>query len=387
MTVPEKPAMRPACANFSSGPCAKRPGWSPKAIENAVLGRSHRAKVGKDRIVAAIDKTKSILGLPSDYHCGIVPASDTGAFEMAMWTMLGARGLDILAWESFGEGWVTDVTKQLKLAEVNVMRADYGLLPDLGQVNFSNDVIFTWNGTTSGVKVPNGDWIPADRGGLTFADATSAVFAQPIDWAKVDVATFSWQKVMGGEAAHGMLILSPRAVERLETYTPAWPLPKIFRLASGGKFLKGIFAGDTINTPSLLCVEDYVDALTWAEGIGGLKALMARADANAQVLFDWMDRTAWVENLAADPATRSNTSVCFKIVDPAILALPEDGQAKFAKDMAGSLEVEGVAFDVGGYRDAPPGLRVWAGATVEQSDMAALTPWLDWAFEVQKAKL
>ncbi|MFM1815718.1 MAG: hypothetical protein RLZ98_2413 [Pseudomonadota bacterium] len=387
MTDMPKPAVRPACANFSSGPCAKRPGWSPQAIENAVLGRSHRAKVGKDRIVAAIEKTKSILGLPADYHCGIVPASDTGAFEMAMWTMLGARGLDILAWESFGEGWVTDVQKQLKLDDVRVMKAGYGDIPDLSKVDFKRDVIFTWNGTTSGVKVPNGDWIAADREGLVFADATSAVFAQPIDWKKVDVATFSWQKVMGSEAAHGMLILSPRAVARLESYTPKWPLPKIFRLASGGKFMKGIFAGDTINTPSMLCVEDYVDALEWAERIGGLEALMARADANAKVLFDWIDRTPWVANLASDPSTRSNTSVCLKIVDPAVTGLDEAGQAKFAKDFAGLLEKEGAAYDIAGYRDAPPGIRIWAGSTVEKSDMEALTPWLDWAFAEVKAKL
>lgn len=387
MTDLTKPATRPACTHFSSGPCAKRPGWSPKSIENAVLGRSHRAKPGKAKLKLAIDKTKAILGVPDDYLCGIVPASDTGAFEMAMWTMLGARGVDVLSWESFGEGWVTDIAKQLKLEDVRTMKAGYGQLPDLGAVDFSRDVIFTWNGTTSGVKVANGDWIAADREGLVFADATSAVFAQPIAWDKVDVATFSWQKVMGSEAAHGMLILSPRAVERLESYTPPWPLPKVFRLTSGGKLIKGIFAGETINTPSLLATEDYLDALSWAESIGGLPALMARADANAKVLWDWIERTPWVANLADDPATRSNTSVCLKIVDPAVAGASDEVQAAFAKEFAAVLEREEAAMDCGGYRDAPPGLRIWAGSTVEASDLEALLPWLDWAFAATKAKL
>ena len=387
MTAAAKPAKRPAIAHFSSGPCAKRPGWSLKSLEKAFLGRSHRAKEGKARLKLAIDKTKALLGLPQDYLCAIVPASDTGAYEMAMWTMLGARGVDALAWESFGKGWVTDITKQLKLKDVRVIEADYGVLPDLKQVDFSRDVVFTSNGTTSGVKVPNYDWIPADREGLTFADATSAIFAQAIDWSKIDVCTFSWQKVLGGEAAHGMLILSPRAVKRLETYTPSWPLPKVFRLMSGGKLIKGAFEGETINTPSMLCVEDYLDALGWAESIGGLKALMARSDANAKVLFDWIDRTPWIANLANDPATRSNTSVCLKIVDPAVAGLNKDAQAAFAKALTGLLEKEGVAYDIAFYRDAPPGLRIWTGSTVEKSDLEALTPWLDWAFGEAKAGL
>src|SRR5258706_6744372 len=318
MTELAKPAKRPANSHFSSGPCAKRPGWSLGTLESAFLGRSHRAKEGRARLKLAIEKTKQILKLPDGYHCAIVPASDTGAFEMAMWSMLGQRGVDALAWESFGKGWVTDLGKQLKLKDARVIEADYGHLPDLGQVDFSRDVIFTWNGTTSGVRVPHGDWIPADRQGLTFADATSAAFAQAIDWHKVDVATFSWQKALGGEAAHGMLILSPRAVERLETYTPPWPLPKIFRLTKGGKFMKEVFEGETVNTPSMLCVEDYIDALSWAERIGGLEALQARADANAGVIFDWVQRTPWIANLAVDEATRSNTSVCLRVVDPVV---------------------------------------------------------------------
>jgi phosphoserine aminotransferase len=387
MSQRPKPARRPANTHFSSGPCAKRPGWTPQALANAFVGRSHRAKEGKARLKLAIDKTKQILGLPVDYHCAIVPGSDTGAIEMAMWTMLGARGVDVLAWESFGKGWVTDIIKQLKLKDARVLEADYGLLPDLQQVDFTRDVVFTWNGTTSGVRVPDSEWIPADRQGLTFADATSAVFAQPIDWGKIDVCTFSWQKVLGGEAAHGMLILSPRAVERLESYTPPWPLPKVFRLTKGGKFMREVFEGETINTPSMLCVEDYLDALRWAESIGGLESLMARADANAQVIFDWVARTPWIANLAVDPGTFSNTSVCLKIVDPAVTKRAGDAQAAFAKSIAALLDKEGVAKDVGSYRDAPPGLRIWTGSTVKKSDLEALTPWLDWAFAETKATL
>ena len=388
MTSLSKPGVRPQSSHFSSGPCAKRPGWTPdKALKNAFLGRSHRAKEGKARLKLAIDKTKALLGLPKGHLCAIVPGSDTGAFEMAMWTMLGARGVDLLAWESFGEGWVTDAVKQLKLKDVRTLKADYGKLPDLKQVDFSRDVVFTANGTTSGVRVPSYDWIPANRQGLTFADATSAAFAQAIDWAKIDVATFSWQKVLGGEAAHGMLVISPRAVERLESYVPAWPLPKLFRLTKGGKLMAAVFEGETINTPSMLALEDYIDALTWAEGIGGGQGLRERADANARVLFDWVKQTPWIENLAADPATWSNTSVCLKIADPAVTALPADGQAAVAKAIASLLEKEGVAKDIGSYRDAPPGLRIWTGSTVERSDLEALTPWLDWAFAVERAKL
>ena len=387
MTAIAKPAKTPACANFSSGPCAKRPGWTTQTLDKAFLGRSHRAKEGKARLKLAIDKTKSILGIPADYLVGIVPGSDTGAYEMAMWTMLGARGIDALCWESFGEGWVTDMAKQLKLKDMRTLKAGYGKLPNLKEVDFSRDVLFTWNGTTSGVKVPNGDWIPANREGLTFVDATSSAFAQPMDWSKCDVTTFSWQKVLGGEAAHGMLVLSPRAVQRLESFTPAWPLPKVFRLVSGGKLIKGIFEGETINTPSMLCVEDYLDTLAWSESIGGLKALHARADANAKVIWDWIERTEWVDNLAEDKATRSNTSVCIKVVDPAVAGASAEVQAKFAKDLAALLEKEGAALDAGSYRDAPPGLRIWAGSTVEKADVEALVPWLDWAFAQTKAKL
>ncbi len=387
MTATTKPAKRPANTHFSSGPCAKRPGWNLASLQNAFLGRSHRAKEGKARLKAAIDRTKAMVGLPEGYVCGIVPASDTGAFEMAMWTMLGQRGVDVLAWESFGAGWASDITKQLKLKDVRLIEADYGRLPDLAQVDFKRDVVFTANGTTSGVKIVNYDWVPADREGLTFVDATSAIFAQPIDWPKVDVLTYSWQKVLGGEAAHGMLILSPRAIARLESYTPAWPLPKIFRLTKGGKLQKDIFEGATINTPSMLCVEDYLDALTWAEGIGGQKALFQRADANAAVLFDWIARTPWIANLAQDPATRSNTSVCLKIVDPVVAGLSADQQALFAKALASRLEKEGVAHDIGAYRDAPAGLRIWTGATVEAADLVVLTQWLDWAFDTLKAEL
>ena len=387
MTTVAKPATKPAVAHFSSGPCAKRPGWTLQALEGAFLGRSHRAKEGKARLKLAIDKTKTLLGVPAGFHCAIVPASDTGAYEMAMWAMLGARGVDALSWESFGAGWVTDITKQLKLKDVRVMTADYGHLPDLSKVDFARDVLFTSNGTTSGVKLPNYDWIPTNREGLTFADATSAAFAQPVDWSKVDVLTFSWQKVLGGEAAHGMLILSPRAVQRLESHTPAWPMPKIFRMTKSGKFMKEVFEGETINTPSMLALEDYIDALQWAESIGGATALAARADANAHALNAWVDRTAWIENLAVAKATRSNTSVCLRIVDPAVTKLSLDAQAAFAKAIAGSLDKEGVANDIAFYRDAPPGLRIWTGSTIERANVDALLPWLDWAFAAEKAKL
>lgn len=387
MTATERPAARPANPHFSSGPCAKRPGWSLKNLEKALVGRSHRSKPGKARLVEAIEKTGKILGIPADYKIGIVPASDTGAVEMALWSLLGARGVDMLTWESFGEGWVTDVVKQLKLKDVRTLKADYGKIPNLAEVDFKNDVVFTWNGTTSGVRAPNGDWIAADRQGLTICDATSAAFAQDLPWAKLDVVTFSWQKALGGEAAHGMLILSPRAVERLETYKPEWPLPKIFRMTKGGKLIDGIFKGETINTPSMLCVEDYLDALNWADSIGGLKSLIARADANTSVIGEWVQRTPWVEFLAEDVATRSNTSVCIKIVDPKITALSEDDQVAFAKKIADMLDKEGVANDIAGYRDAPAGLRIWAGATIEVDDMRALMPWLDWAFAEAKASL
>jgi phosphoserine aminotransferase len=381
------PGVRPANPCFSSGPCAKRPGWTPTALSDAALGRSHRAKPGKAKLKLAIDLTREVLGVPSEYRIGITPGSDTGAVEMALWTLLGARGVDVLAWESFGEGWVTDVVKQLKLKDVRTLKAAYGELPDLAQVNFDNDVVFTWNGTTSGVRVPNGDWIASDRKGLTICDATSAAFAQELDWPKLDVVTFSWQKVLGGEAAHGIITLSPRAAERLETYTPPWPLPKLFRLAKGGKLTEGFFDGETINTPSMLCVEDYIDALNWAKSLGGRKALFARADANAKAIADWVAHTPWIDFLARAPETRSNTSVCLKVVDPAVAALSPDAQAAFAKAIASSLEKEKVAFDIGAYRDAPPGLRIWCGATVETADVEALTGWLDHAFAIEKMKL
>ena len=387
MTTQERPQARPANPCFSSGPCAKRPGWSLKNLEKALLGRSHRSKPGKARLVEAIEKTRQVLGVPADYKIGIVPASDTGAVEMALWSLLGARGVDMLAWESFGSGWVGDVVKQLKLKDVRKLEAGYGKLPNLAEVNFKNDVVFTWNGTTSGVRAPNGDWIAATREGLTICDATSAAFAQDLPWAKLDVTTFSWQKALGGEAAHGMLILSPRAVERLETYTPAWPMPKIFLMTKGGKLIDGIFKGETINTPSMLCVEDYIDALNWSESIGGLKSLISRADGNAAVIAEWAERTPWVDFLAEDVNTRSNTSVCLKVVDPAITALSGDDQAAFAKKIADLLDKEGVAYDIAGYRDAPAGLRIWAGATIENDDMRALMPWLDWAFAEAKASL
>ncbi|MCI0999998.1 MULTISPECIES: phosphoserine transaminase [Ochrobactrum] len=387
MTTIAKPVVRPANPNFSSGPCAKRPGWSLDALVDAALGRSHRAKIGKTKLKDAIDLTREILQVPADYRIGIVPASDTGAVEMALWSMLGARGVDMVAWESFGAGWVTDVTKQLKLEDVRTFVAPYGEIVDFSQVDFDRDVVFTWNGTTSGARVPNADFIPADRKGLTFCDATSAAFAQRLDFAKLDVVTFSWQKVLGGEGAHGMLILSPRAVERLESYKPAWPLPKIFRMTSGGKLIEGIFVGETINTPSMLCVEDYLDALNWAKSIGGLDGLVGRADSNFAVLDAFVAKTPWIANLAAKPENRSNTSVCLTIVDPEVTALSAEAQAAFAKGMVTSLEKEGVAYDIGAYRDAPSGLRIWAGATVETSDLEALTHWLDWAFEAQKAAL
>jgi phosphoserine aminotransferase len=378
MTV-VKPATKPARPFFSSGPCAKPPGWGPEHLALGSLGRSHRSKLGKARLGHAIELTRRVLRVPASHRIGIVPASDTGAVEMALWSLLGPRPVTVLAWESFGEGWVTDILKQLKL-EAIVLRADYGRLPDLGQVDPASDVVFTWNGTTSGVRVPDGGWIADHREGLVIADATSAVFAQPIEWEKVDVATFSWQKVLGGEGGHGVLILGPRAVERLESHTPAWPLPKIFRLTGSGKLDEGIFKGETINTPSMLAVEDYIFALEWALGLGGLSALIARADANAAALDQWVQATPWVEHLAADPASRSNTSVCLKFADDAVRGLDAEGQAALVKEMASLLETEGAAFDVASYRDAPPGLRIWCGATVETDDIVALGPWFDWAF-------
>jgi len=382
-----KPGVRPAIPHFSSGPCAKRPGWSLQNLTDAVLGRSHRSKIGKSKLKRAIDLTREVLEVPAGYRIAIVSASDTGAVEMALWSLLGARPVTMLAWESFGEGWVTDVEKQLKLKDLTVIKAPYGELPDFDKIDFANDVVFTWNGTTSGVRVPNGDWISAKRQGLTICDATSAAFAQRLDWPKLDVVTFSWQKALGGEGAHGMLVLSPRAVERLETHKPMWPVPKIFRLTKGGKLNEGIFAGETINTPSMLCVEDYLDALQWAKSTGGLTATIARSDANAKVLSDWVAATAWVDHLAKHANERSNTSVCLKVVDPVVTRLSGDEQAAFAKTLAGLLEKEDVAYDIAFYRDAPPGLRIWCGATVEQRDIEALTPWLDWAFAEAKATL
>jgi phosphoserine aminotransferase len=386
MTI-AKPAVRPTVPHFSSGPCAKRPGWSPQALNGAVLGRSHRSKIGKARLTRAIDLTREILAVPADYRIGIVPASDTGAVEMALWSLLGPRPVTVLAWESFGEGWVTDVVKQLKLKDATVLKAGYGELPDLSKVDPASDIVFTWNGTTSGVRVANADWIAADRAGLTICDATSAAFAQPLDWGKLDVVTFSWQKALGGEAAHGMLILSPRAVTRLESYTPPWPLPKIFRMTKGGKLIEGIFQGETINTPSMLCVEDYLDALEWAKSMGGLSALRARADGNAQVIADWVARSTWIDFLAREPASRSNTSVCLKVVDPAVAGLAAEAQAAFVKGIAAALEKEGIAYDIAAYRDAPPGLRIWCGSTVERADIEALTYWLDWAYAQAKDAL
>ena len=385
MNTLAKPAMRPARPEFSSGPCAKRPGWTPENLRNAVLGRSHRSKLGKARIVEAITRTREVLQVPDDFLIGIVPGSDTGAVEMAMWSMLGPKPVQLLAFESFGKDWVTDVVKQLKLP-AEVLDAAYGQLPDLSKVRPDADLVFTWNGTTSGVRVPNADFISADREGIVICDATSAAFAQDLDWTKLDAVTFSWQKALGGEAAHGVLVLSPRAVARLESYTPAWPMPKLFRMTkpskegAGGKVALDIFEGATINTPSMLCVEDAVDALKWAEQIGGLTEMQRRADANLGALAEWVDKTPWVAFLAADPANRSNTSVCLSVVDPRVTAFSDDAQADFAKKLAAALEKEGVAMDIGGYRDAPPGLRIWCGATVETSDVEALTPWLDWAF-------
>ncbi|MCZ7464309.1 phosphoserine transaminase [Rhizobium rhizogenes] len=387
MTDIVKPDLRPGNTHFSSGPCSKRPGWSLDALSDAPLGRSHRAKVGKAKLKQAIDLTREILNVPADYRIGIVPASDTGAVEMALWSLLGERGVDMLAWESFGAGWVTDVVKQLKLKDVRKFEADYGLLPNLAEVDFDRDVVFTWNGTTSGVRVANADFIPADRKGLTICDATSAAFAQDMDFTKLDVVTFSWQKVLGGEGGHGVIILSPRAVERLLSYSPAWPLPKIFRMVSGGKLIEGIFTGETINTPSMLCVEDYIDALLWAKNLGGLKALIGRADANAKVIYDFIEKNDWIANLAVKPETRSNTSVCLKIVDPEVQALDAAAQADFAKGVVALLEKENVALDIGAYRDAPSGLRIWAGATIETADMEAVMPWLAWAYQTQKAAL
>jgi phosphoserine aminotransferase len=381
------PAVRPLVPHFSSGPCAKRPGWSLSVLTDAVLGRSHRSKIGKAKLKRAIELTREVLEVPPDYRIGIVPASDTGAVEMALWSMLGARPVTMLAWESFGEGWVSDVRKELKLPNVTMLRAAYGELPDLAKVDPASDVVFTWNGTTSGVRVPNADWIADDRAGLTICDATSACFAQELDWPKLDVVTFSWQKALGGEAAHGMLILSPRAVERLESYVPPRPLPKIFRLTKGGKLNQGIFEGETINTPSMLCVEDYLDTLAWAKSIGGLQASIARAEANARVIADWVAATPWIEFLARDPALRSNTSVCLKVVDPSVTKLSPDAQAAFVKSIAAALEKEGVAYDIDAYRDAPPGLRIWCGSTVEHADVEALTLWLDWAFAKSKEAL
>jgi phosphoserine aminotransferase len=375
------PTVRPRVAMFSSGPCAKRPGWSPAALSDALVGRSHRSKPGKQRLVDVIEGTRRILGIPADYRIGIVAASDTGAIEMAMWSLLGARPVDVLAWEAFGKDWVTDVVKQLKLKDARTLQADYGKLPDLAAVDFSHDVVFTWNGTTSGVRVPDGDWIVADRQGLTLCDATSAAFAMDLPWQKLDVTTFSWQKALGGEAQHGILVLSPRAVARLESYSPPWPLPKIFRLTKGGKLNEAIFKGETINTPSMLCVEDFRDALAWAERVGGLRALIKRAEDNLAAITRWIERTPWIDFLAERPDTRSCTSVCLRIVDPWFTSLSADAQVAAGRQIADVLDKEGVAYDIAAHRESPPGLRLWAGATIERSDLEALFPWLDWAFE------
>jgi phosphoserine aminotransferase len=387
MTI-KAPAAHPRVPNFSSGPCAKRPGWSLKALNDAPLGRSHRAKIGKAKLKQAIDLTREVLKVPAEYRIGIVPASDTGAVEMAMWTMLGARPVTMLAWESFGEGWVSDAEKQLKLKDCEIVSAPYGELPNLKKIDTkTRDVVFTWNGTTSGVRVPDAEWIAADREGITICDATSAAFAQRLEWEKLDVVTFSWQKVLGGEAAHGMLILSPRAVARLESFKPDRPLPKIFRLTSNGKLIEGIFAGETINTPSMLCVEDYIDALNWAKRVGGLDGLIKRADANARALASWVKQTPWIDFLASKPKTRSNTSVCLKFTDPKVTALSPEKQADFAKGVVATLEGEGAGLDLGHYRDAPPGLRIWCGATVQTRDVKALIPWIEYAFAKERAKL
>lgn len=381
-----KPGVLPARAHFSSGPCAKRPGWSAANLKTESLGRSHRSKLGKARLKLAIDQTRKVLQVPADYRIGIMAGSDTGAIEAALWSMIGPRPVDVFAFESFGEDWVTDLTKQLKVDAV-VHKADYGKLPDMTKARSDADIVFTWNGTTSGVKVPNADWIAADREGLTFCDATSAVFAMPMDWSKLDVTTYSWQKVLGGEGAHGVLILSPRAVARLESYTPKWPLPKLFRMTKGGKVTEGIFEGETINTPSMLAVEDYLDALAWAESLGGLEALIARSNANLAAMADWVARTDWVEFLAEDAGIRSNTSVTFKIVDPRVTRLDDEGQQAFVKKMTGMLEKENAAYDIAAYRSAPPGLRIWCGATVDVADLVAAQPWLDWAFHTAAAEL
>ena len=376
-----KPTTRPKNPRFGSGPTTKRPGWSAANLSREALGRSHRAAIGKGRLKEALDRSRALLGVPDDYRMGIVPASDTGAFEMAMWNLLGARGVDVLAWESFGSGWLTDIEKQLKLEDVRPLKADYGLLPDLAEVDFGRDVVFTWNGTTSGVRVPDGDWIDADREGLTLCDATSAAFAMPLPWDKLDVVTWSWQKVLGGEAQHGIIVLSPRAVERLESYAPPWPLPKIFRLTKGGTLIEGVFKGETINTPSMLAVEDALDGLRWAEELGGLEALVRRTDANFDAIAGWVDQTEWVDFLASEPAIRSTTSICLQVVDPVISSLARESQSALIKDLTARLAEEGVAYDIAGYRDAPPGLRIWGGATVETSDIEALLPWLDWSFD------
>ncbi|HXP74152.1 MAG TPA: phosphoserine transaminase [Stellaceae bacterium] len=381
-----KPHARPANPCFSSGPCAKRPGWSLQALEHACLGRSHRSKAGKAKLKEVIDRSRAILGVPADYRIGIVPASDTGAVELALWSLLGARGVDLLAWESFGEGWITDAVKQLKLKDVRALRADYGVLPDLGQVDPARDVVFTWNGTTSGVRVPDGDWIERDREGLAICDATSAAFAMDLPWDKLDVVTYSWQKVLGGEAAHGMLVLSPRAVARAAGYVPPWPLPKLFRLNSKGKFNEATFVGETINTPSMLCVEDAIDGLKWAERVGGLKGLIARSEANLAAIADWVERTPWIDFLARDPRTRSCTSVCLAITDDWFRRLDQVAQRAAVKQLEALLDAERVAYDIAGHRDAPPGLRIWTGATVERGDVEALLPWLDWAYgEIRRA--
>ena len=380
-----KPTLKPNRPYFSSGPCSKRPGWRLSSLEDALVGRSHRAKISKARIEEVIARSKQILGIPEDYICGIVPASDTGSVEMALWSLLGARGVEMLAWESFGSGWITDVIKQLKLADVTKTEAPYGEIPDLSQVDFSNDVVFTWNGTTSGVKVPNGDWIPADREGLSICDATSAVFAMEIPWDKLDVVTWSWQKVMGGEGAHGMLVLSPKAAQRLESYTPAWPLPKIFRMTKGGQLIKGIWEGSTINTISMLCIEDALDGLRWAEEIGGLPALIKRSNANLAAIEEWVEQSDWIDFLATDKSIRSNTSICFKIVDEWFTRLSPEEQAAGAKKMVAMLESDEVGYDFGAYRDAPTGFRIWGGATVETQDIQLFLPWLDWAFAELKS--
>lgn len=380
-----KPTQKPKNPCFSSGPCAKRPGWSLDALKDAALGRSHRAKIGKNKLEAVIEKTKAVLQMPKDYRLGIVPASDTGAIEMALWSLLGARGVDVFAWESFGSTWAADCKKQLKLKDLRVFEAGYGEIPDFKQADWTRDVVFTWNGTTSGVKVPNADWIPANREGLSICDATSAVFAMDVAWDKLDVVTWSWQKVMGGEGAHGMIALSPRAVKRLEEYTPAWPMPKIFQMSKGGKLIEGIFKGETINTPSMLCVEDALDGLNWGEQVGGLKGLVARSNANLKAIENWVAKAGWAGFLATDASIRSNTSVCLKITDSWYASLSAEDQEKGAKKIASLLEAEGVAFDIGAYRDAPAGLRIWAGATVETSDLEALFPWLDWAWNEVKA--